>query len=236
LNLVVNVHATVWREILRGGRNEELRDRVSNMTRTDDDTEYIENIQEAGRRYEERLREKKADAGSSKFGSKSLKPEKKGNPSTDLTKPQNADNRGSKKRGKGKGKEKAKPEDKKSNKTQCSKGEALKGIDPKLVETRQRENLCMRCGKDGHRWCQCQGDIVKTSARKVAGQKRRIPEEAIQAEDEEAHLPADKRRRIAARWYGKCKGGAHGDGWRASTAGEGWRNRITEMDSEEEVD
>jgi hypothetical protein len=111
-----------------------------------------------------------------------------------------------------KNKSKEKPQrGSKPKKLHASRDEALKGIPQTLVEKRQKEDLCCRCGKGGHRWYACTNDIVKISAKKVAGIKRRVPEEA--SEDQEvkdrtvARVPKWKKAKVASRGESSTSGG-----------------------------
>jgi len=76
------------------------------------------------------------------------------------------------------------------------KDDATKGVDAKLVEKRFKNNDCQACGKSNHRCLQCQGPIVMTSSRSVAGNKRRIPDSAIEEEEGEKPLHNAKRAKV----------------------------------------
>ena len=80
----------------------------------------------------------------------------------------------------------------------------------------------MRCGKKGHRWFECRGEIVTASARKVAGQKRSHISEAAQEADDGVEKPVIKKAKVAARAQER------------EEAGASWKGRIYEVDSEED--
>jgi len=84
-----------------------------------------------------------------------------------------------------------------------TKDDATKGVDPKLVEKRFKNNDCLVCGKPNHHWFQCQRPIVMTSSRLVAGNKHRIPDSAIEEEEEEKPQHNAKHAKILACGVGR---------------------------------
>src|SRR5215212_6064284 len=111
-----------------------------------------------------------------------------------------------------------------------SREEALKGIPQTLLDKRTKENRCLCCHMDNHRWSDCRKDILVSSSRKVAGAKRsRIPAEA--EEDENALVPTGKKAKVAGRR--KAWEEIPGDESEGSAKAGG---RIYELDSEDELD
>ena len=227
MNLRVNVSGMVYIKAIRAGLPYVLKERMSYGEVPDDSTEYIEKLRSVARTYEAWLREE----GKTFKGEQDKRNEKrkskdgrKVNDSADPLKPQTSGNKVEKKKW---GKDKKKSGEGSTQgqkKLHESREEALKGIAPSLIEKRTKENVCLRCGKKGHRWFFCRGEIVTASARKFAGQKRSRTSEAAQEAEEDGDPQVVKKAKVAAR--------AQGDGG----ASDSWRGRIYEIDSEEEVD
>jgi hypothetical protein len=197
-NHLVGLSGVVWRNLLLGGLSEELRKRMSySDLAEDDDTAFIFKIKRVGREYEKHLAKEAAlrkqvqEIRGSSHKNSSQKGSKNGN--SDPLKPQGSDHKVGKRgdKGQGKGKAVGKAEKPFTN-------DKLKGIAPTLIEKRKKDNLCLHCGKSGHRWSSCTADKVTTSARKLAGQKRRIPDAAIEAEEANSS-GTNKRPKISAR-------------------------------------
>jgi len=231
LNLRLGLVGIPWKETLKKGLSPKLLNRLSLIgADRKDDEEFVEAVRTVGIRYEERLEEqglKAPSAGEDKPKSKKKRRKERGT-NSDPLKPQNSTDRVTKQKGEGKKPFSGKKPQKKLHE---SREAALKGLNPNQIEKRQKDGVCLRCGKGGHRWFQCQGEVVTVSAKKTAGQKRRIPEEAIKDEEETA---VAKRPKVAAR------GVAHGISreirGRGINANATWKERIFEIDSEEEVD
>lgn len=153
LNLRVNVNGPIWRNVLKHGLIEDIRDHLSHMSRTDDDIEYRESVREAGRRYEERLKERKIDPRTSGATSKPRTERKRHD-------------------------DKASASGSGIKRVFHSRDEALAGIPLEIIEARSKEGVCLRCGKKGHRWSLCKGKAVTETVepRRVSGQKRKSVE------------------------------------------------------------
>lgn len=197
-NYLVGLSGVAWRNLLLGGLSEELRKRMSYSDLSeDDDTAFIFKIKRVGREYEKHLAKEAAlrkhaqEIRGSGPKNSSQKGSKGGN--SDPLKPQGSDHKVGKRgdKGQGKGKTVGKADKPFTN-------DKLKGIAPTLIEKRKKENLCLHCGQSGHRWSSCTGDKVTTAARKLAGQKRRIPDAAIEAE-QNGNSGTNKRPKVSAR-------------------------------------
>jgi hypothetical protein len=189
--------STAYRSLLLSGLNSDLRERMSySDLPEDDDNALIAKIKRVGRVYEKH-REKEAAFNKQSKGSTSSK--NSGKPKNDrdaALKPRPDENRRISKLSKPRPKTSSKP---------LHLEEKLKGIAPTLIDKRRKENLCLHCGKTGHRWSDCHGTKVTTSARRIAGQKRGRAEQTTQAEDKDTQqvsmrgaLDIDGRRAAAA--------------------------------------
>ena len=81
--------------------------------------------------------------------------------------------------------------------------DATKGVNPKLVEKRFKNYDCLACGKPNHHWFQCQGPIVMTSSRSLAGNECCIPDSAIQEEEGEKPQHIAKHAKISTCGVGR---------------------------------
>jgi hypothetical protein len=215
MNLQVHVTGVPLKDAIKEGLPHELERRMSYVQEPDDDTEYMERLTEVARTYENYLRDQgKTFKEETDSSHPKKKDKKRGNlkGNTDPLKPDNSNNKVEKK-----GSKDGSTQGKK--RLHESKEEALKGVAQALIDERIEEKLCTRCGKKGHRWYFCRGDIVTTSTRKIAGQKR--GRDAKAAEDGDTA----KKAKVAARTQA---GGSSGS--------SSWQGRIYEIDSEEEVD
>ena len=113
------------------------------------------------------------------------------------------------------------------------KDDATKGIDPKLVEKRFKNNDCLACGKPNHRWFQCRRPIVTTSSCSVAGSKHCVSDSAIQEEEGEKPQHNAKRAKDSACGVGREESPEPGEYTRCIPASE---KNLFEEDSEKEYD
>jgi hypothetical protein len=196
-NHVVGLHGTAYRSLLLSGLNSDLRERMSySDLPEDDDNVLIAKIKRVGRVYEKHREKEAALNKQSKGptpGKHSTKPK---NDREAALKPRPDESRRVSKPSKPRPKPLSKP---------LHQEEKLKGIAPTLIDTHRKENLCLHCGKTGHRCVDCHSTKVTTSARKIAGQKRGCAEQTAQAEEKETHqvsmrdaLDIDGRRAAAA--------------------------------------
>jgi hypothetical protein len=208
MNLRVNMNGIAWRRMLLEAMPKEIRLRMSLVPEPDEDIPFEDLLVEVARRHEELGGEIMKSSEGSRDQSKRSKKKKRRDDADDsaVTRPVRDNQRVTKTT-----KPKGKPQGgSKPKKLHASRDEALKGIPQTLVEKRQKEDLCCRCGKGGHRWYACTNDIVKISAKKVAGIKRRVPEEA--SEDQEvkdrtiARVPKWKKAKVASRGESSTSG------------------------------
>jgi hypothetical protein len=196
----------------------------------EDDVEFVEVLREVGKNLEDQLREE----GRSHRKSPKTKNPKKSSRSSEV-KDHNSSYRVNKKTGK-KG-DKGEKGDKGANAKKEERYEtwedATKGVDPKLVDKRFKNNDCLTCGKPNHRCFQCRGPIGTTSSRTVPGKKRCDPDSAIEEEEEEKLQRIRKRAKVAAR------GVASDDSpepHRYTKRIPVWEKKLFEKDSEKESD
>jgi hypothetical protein len=221
----------IWREKLKAGLTKPMRKKLSNVGRLpEDDVEFVEVLREVGKNLEDELREE----GRSHRKSPEPKNPKKSSRSSEV-KDHNSSYRVNKKTGKkgDKGEKGDKGSNAKKEQRYKTKEDATKGVDPKLVDKRFKNNDCLACGKPNHRWFQCRGPIVTTSSRTVAGKKRRIPDSAIEEEEAEKPQHNAKRAKVAAR------GVARDDSpepRRYAKRIPAWEKKLFEEDSEKESD
>jgi hypothetical protein len=221
----------IWREKLKAGLTKPMRKKLSNVGRLpEDDVEFVEVLREVGKNLEDELREE----GRSHRKSPEPKNPKKSSRSSEV-KDHNSSYRVNKKTGKkgDKGDKGDKGSNTKKEQRYKTKEDATKGVDPKLVDKRFKNNDCLACGKPNHRWFQCRGPIVTTSSRTVAGKKRRIPDSAIEEEEAEKTQHSAKRAKVAAR------GVARDDSPeppRYAKRIPAWEKKLFEEDSEKESD
>src|ERR1041385_1166079 len=226
LNQSVGIHGLVWRKLIKDGLTDTLQDRLSYAGEPKEDEEFINRVHEVAERWKKRCREKKWDpaTGAAKGssggdGSRAGKNKKRKRSSEDSSNPVEKSSSGQGKKGDKSDRPKKKPRF-------ASREEALKGIPQMLIDKRTKENRCLRCHMDNHRWSDCRKDIVVSSSRKIAAAKSRIPEEA-----EKALVPAGQKAKVAGRrraWEEVPGDESEGP----SEAG----GRIYEVDSEMEMD
>ena len=113
------------------------------------------------------------------------------------------------------------------------KEDATKGVNPKLVEKRFKNNDCLPCSKPNHRWFQCRRPIVTISSRSVAGNKCRIPNSVIQEEEGEKPQHNAKRAKVSARGVGREESP---EPYRYMRRIPAWEKKLFEEDSEKESD
>jgi hypothetical protein len=224
MNLRVHVSGLVLKKAVKKGLPKEIRQRLSAFKQSPIDEVWLDQVVEAGRDHEEWCREegiKIGNAGQERDSQSSSKKKrgKKGKDSSDPLKPNTSGSKVEKKKGK-------KADGKQTSgfkKLHESREEALKGIAQSLLDKRAKEDVCLRCGKEGHRWYKCRGEIVTASARKVAGQKRSRTSEAAELEaGDDGSSP--KKAKVAARTWKEASGEDLGS----------WRRKVYELDSEEE--
>jgi hypothetical protein len=173
-----------------------MRKKLSNVGRLpEDDVEFVEVLREVGKKLEDELQEE----GRSHRKSSEPQNPKKSSRSTEV-KDHNSSYRVNKKTGKmgDKGDKGDKGSNAKKEQSYKTKEDATKGVDPKLVEKRFKNNDCLVCGKSNHRWFQYRGPIVTTSSRTVAGKKRHISDSAIAEEEAEKPKHTAKRAKVSA--------------------------------------
>jgi hypothetical protein len=199
-NHVVGLHGTAYRSLLLSGLNSDLRERRSySDLPEDDDNALIAKIKRVGRVYEKHREKEAALNKQSKGptpGKHSTKPK---NDRDAALKPRPDESRRVSKPSKPRSKPPSKP---------LHQEEKLKGIAPTLIDKRRKENLCLHCGKTGHRWVDCHGTKVTTSARRIAGQKRTAQAEEKETQQVSARgtLDIDGRRAAAAENRGEQAG------------------------------
>lgn len=221
----------IWREKLKAGLTKPMRKKLSNVGRLpEDDVEFVEVLREVGKNLEDELREE----GRSHRKSPEPKNPKKNSRSSEV-KDHNSSHRVNKKTGRkgDKGEKGDKGSGTKKEQRYKTKEDATKGVDPKLVDKRFKNNDCLACGKPNHRWFQCRGPIVTTSSRTVAGKKRRIPDSAIEEEEEEKPQHTAKRAKVAARGVTREDSP---EPRRYTKRIPAWEKKLFEEDSEKESD
>lgn len=230
-NTRAGLSGVIWREKLKGGLTKPMRKKLSNVGRLpEDDVEFVEVLREVGKNLEDELREE----GRSHRKSPEPKNPKK-NPRSSEVKDHNSSHRVNKKTGKkgDKGEKGDKGSGAKKEQRYKTKEDATKGVDPKLVDKRFKNNDCLACGKPNHRWFQCRGPIVTTSSRTVAGNKRRIPDSAIEEEEEEKPQHTAKRAKVSARGVTRTDSP---EPRRYVKRIPAWEKKLFEEDSEKESD
>jgi hypothetical protein len=241
LNQKVGLSGFVWRELIKDSLSSTLKDRLSLSDLPEEDDPFIELVKQVGERWETHCREQGRDPADGdrpcRGDSKKSKHKKKGrgdSPDSGRQKESNQsrDNKGDT------GKQSSSKKSQSDKSRFSSKEEALKGIAPSLIEKRIKENRCLRCNMDNHRWSKCRREIVTLSSRKVAGQKR-IADTAQKDDsdaDEKSPEPAGKKTKVAGRrraWESQTQAGESSKNKNESAA---FRGRIYEVDSEEEID
>jgi hypothetical protein len=180
LNIRICLCGIPWQKALKTGLPAWFRDKMAlgNKKRDFDDDEYIELIRATGIAYEEREQEKKDERETLRLlteksaakGKEKSNPEKSKNDGGQKLK-QQSDRRTTTQ-------PKAESSSKKDDATTHSDlSSALKGIPETLREARKKRDLCLHCGKQGHRWNVCRGQVVITSVHKRK-EKRKAEEPA----------------------------------------------------------
>jgi len=161
----------------------------------EDDIEFIEELWEVGKNLQNEVKEE------NRSHRKLPEPKNpKKTPGSKEVKNHNSSHWVNKKTGKkgDKGDQSDKGSSAKKEQRYEMKEDITKGVDPKLVEKRFKNNDCLACGKPNHRWFQCHGPIVTTSFHSVAGNKCRIHDSAIEEEEGENPKHNTKRAKVSA--------------------------------------
>jgi hypothetical protein len=230
-NTRAGLSGVIWREKLKGGLTKPMKKKLSNVGRLpEDDIEFVEVLREVGKNLEDEVKE---EARSQRKSPEPKNPKKHSR--SHEVKDHNASHRVNKKTSKKyeKGDKGDKGSSAKKDQRYKTKEDATKGVDPKLVEKRFKNNDCLACGKPNHRWFQCRGPIVTTSSRTVAGTKRRIPDSAIAEEEEEKPQRSTKKAKVSARGVKKEESPEPRGYVKRIPA---WEKKLFEEDSEKESD
>jgi len=200
-NARAGLSGVIWREKLKGELTRPMKKKLSNVGQLpEDDIEFVEVLREVGKNLEDEVKEE------NRSHRKSPEPKNpKKTPGSKEVKDHNSSHQVNKKPGKksNKGDRSDKGSSAKKKQHYKTKEDATKGVDPKLVEKRFKNNNCLVCGKPNHCWFQCRGPIVTTSSRSVADNKRRIPDSTIQEEEGEKPQHNSKRAKVSACGVGR---------------------------------
>ena len=186
LNVGPCLSGIIWRQALKKGLNEEVKNMMACIRGfTNDDAELIANLREAGRRVEERNRERKRDTQKSSGGG-NKGPQKSQNSGGQSREQQRPKDSNSQPRPKGNRDNKSEPKGNagadsgKKEKKHTDASIALKGISDATKDARRSRRACLRCGGDGHGWYNCQNDKKtldpKTAAAGGSSSKRKAEE------------------------------------------------------------
>jgi len=200
-NARAGLSGVIWREKLKGGLTRPMKKKLSNVGwLPEEDIEFLEVLRDVGKNLEDKVKQE--------YGSHRKSPEPKNpkkTPGSQEVKDHNSLHHVNKKTGKksDKGDRSDKESSAKKKQRYKTKDDATKGVDPKLVEKRFKNNDCLACGKPNHRWFQCWGPIVTTFSRSVAGNKHRIANSVIEEEVGEKPQHNAKRTKVSAREVGR---------------------------------
>lgn len=189
LNNRIGFKGVPWHQFLKKGLPAEILDRMAyGSVEPSETSQFIERLRGAGKRYEERRQQHQ-------------------HPKKDAPKPStsSADAPSSSKSSKS---SKARRREKATEKTATAESsekpewrdreEWLKGIPDTLRKSRAEKELCLRCGKPGHKWFTCSGKIVISGARKrrkVEDRKEEVKKE-VKVGAVEARISAPSAGRI----------------------------------------
>jgi hypothetical protein len=185
-----------------------------------DTNEFIEVIRTAGKRYEEYRRTSKA---SDKKDAHKASDQKTAPARTDTNPSSSKSSKSSNRNNKGDKKKTTSTKETTDEKFEWKDREVfLKGIPTDIRKARAEKDQCARCGKPGHKWFKCRGEIVISSTRK----KRKAEQEATKDEEGDKSSSSTKKAKVSA-----MSSAARQLASRISLPNE---SRIYEMDSEAE--
>ncbi|KAH0607134.1 uncharacterized protein H6S33_003122, partial [Morchella sextelata] len=193
---IMNQHAQMkgasYRAALLQGLPNEIRERHSRFDPTDDDSEYIQQLERAGKAHEayqeqmKMLGKAESRGKESNHGGNSRQKEK-----------------GFKIKGRAQTEEKEKGQDKKStNKNKSGNkpiyhdyDEATKGVPQPVREQRKTDGVCVRCGRKGHLWKWCRSDVNSSASISSFSRKRTRDDDGDH--DMEPPEPQPQRKRMS---------------------------------------
>ena len=195
LNAGPNLSGIMWQKVVRSGLSNEIKDAMAMLGGyTDDDQEMLANLRKAGRRVEERARERKRDAQKSSSGGnkgKGHQDDKSGGQSREQQRPKDSNTQ----RSKGNSGSKPAPKDNanadsgRKEKRHTDANVALKGISEETRESRKSRRACLRCGENGHGWYHCLKDKKTTDPKTAAAGAKPSKRKASEAQDEGSSEP-----------------------------------------------
>ncbi|KAH0604156.1 uncharacterized protein H6S33_007187 [Morchella sextelata] len=197
---IMNQHAQMkgasYRAALLQGLPNEIRERHSRFDPTDDDSEYIQQLERAGKAHEayqeqmKMLGKAESRGRESNNGGNSRQKEK-----------------GFKIKGRAQTEEKEKGQEKKSTSKNKSGNkpiyhdydEATKGVPQPVREQRKTDGACVRCGRKGHLWKWCRSDANSSASISSFSRKRTRDDDGDHDMEPPEPQPQRKRMRHRAR-------------------------------------
>jgi hypothetical protein len=171
---IMNQHAQMkgasYCTALLQGLPNEIRERHSRFDPTEDDSEYIQQLERAGKAHESYQEQMKM------LG----KAESRGKESNNGGNSRQKDKGGFKIKGKAQGEEKEKGRAKKNTTTEKSGNkpvfhdydEATKGVPKTVQDQRRTDGVCVRCGRKNHLWKWCRSDANSSASISSFSRKR----------------------------------------------------------------
>ncbi|KAH0607147.1 uncharacterized protein H6S33_003135 [Morchella sextelata] len=197
---IMNQHAQMkgasYRAALLQGLPNEIRERHSRFDPTDDDSEYIQQLERAGKAHEA-YQEQMKMLGKAESRGKELN---HGGNSRQKEK-------GFKIKGRAQTEEKEKGQDKKSTSKNKSGNkpiyhdydEATKGVPQPVRDQRKTDGVCVRCGRKGHLWKWCRSDANSSASISSFSRKRTRDDDGDHDMEPPEPQPQRKRMRHRAR-------------------------------------
>ena len=174
-NLKVGLTGVAWRQRLKQSLPSDILQRLSQYPiKPEDDEDFERRLLNSGRNHEDFKREKELRDRKGQSENPSRKEDKRKDQDQSRSEkskyPPTAP-----KAMRQKGKQTEKATQQKRETVYKEVGEATKGVPASLVEKRRRDNTCLRCGMDNHRWSFCRKPANTNSEKsgKVAASKRK---------------------------------------------------------------
>ena len=150
-NLKVGLAHVAWRRRLKAGLPEDIVQRVSQYPDPpEDDEDFEQRLEVSGKNYEDFKQESKFRGNTHEQGAVSKRSKKTNGSGVGRSSGPSATLGGSKPRDGPK-----KPSFQKGKIIYTDVSQATQGVPLPLVESRKRQNQCLRCGMSGHRWKFC---------------------------------------------------------------------------------
>lgn len=190
LNIHVKLSGIAWRQRIKAALPREICDRLSTyLVPVTDDEDFLSRVLNTGKAHENHLAENRHRRGDDRHQASSSSNAPTRNKNVDKGKKRDFASRGNpmpssySAPSSNRDSRRDKPREPRKEFSQTanhepiytSLEEATRGIPPSLVEKRQRDGVCMRCGMNHHHWrfCRKQANTSSEKPGKIASAKRR---------------------------------------------------------------